>query len=190
VRLFVAIELDRGVIDAAAAAVQALRRRALELAPRARLTWTSPDRMHVTLAFLGSVDAATADAAVDRFRAPIDRAPFQMTVEGLGAFPAAGPPRVIWAAVDKGREDVGAVQQAAAARLAGLNIERDDRPFHPHVTLARVREPAGLRTSALLEGRRGLHLGTTRAEAITLFESRPSPRGPTYVARQRAFLSR
>jgi len=70
-------------------------------------------------------------------------------------------------------------------RLARAGIGAEERPYNPHLTLARVREAGGLRSVALLEGVGETTLGGTAVEAITLFESRLSPKGPTYVALQR-----
>ena len=66
----------------------------------------------------------------------------------------------------------------------------DQRPFNPHLTLARVRDAAGLRSSALVGPLDDLALGTTPVDAITLFESRLSPKGATHVPLQRSALRR
>jgi 2'-5' RNA ligase len=68
-------------------------------------------------------------------------------------------------------------------------VAPEDRPYRPHVTLARVKEPAGLRTAPLLEGVREHEFGVRRVDAITLFESRLSPRGPTYMPLHRTPLA-
>jgi 2'-5' RNA ligase len=65
----------------------------------------------------------------------------------------------------------------------------EHRPFHPHVTLARVRDAAGLRTHALLAGLETTGLGAFEARAVTLFESRLSPKGSTYVVVHRMDLA-
>ena len=65
---------------------------------------------------------------------------------------------------------------------------RSRRPYSPHLTLARVREAAGLRSASLLDGLEDRSLGTTRIDAITLFQSRLSPKGPTYVPLLRTSL--
>jgi 2'-5' RNA ligase len=79
------------------------------------------------------------------------------------------------------------VESIVGARLEALGIARAERPYSPHLTLARVREAGGLRTSTLFEGQPS-RLGETRVETITLFQSRLSPKGPTYVALERTPL--
>ena len=73
-------------------------------------------------------------------------------------------------------------------RLAGCGVPRKDRRYRPHLTLARVRDAADLRAGMLLNGLIDRAFGRTLVDAITLFESRLSPRGPTYVPRQRTPL--
>jgi 2'-5' RNA ligase len=67
-------------------------------------------------------------------------------------------------------------------------VAPEDRPYNPHLTLARVREAVGLRAAPLLDGVSEVVLGVTQVDAITLFESRLSPQGPTYVALHRTAL--
>src|SRR5439155_1260078 len=80
------------------------------------------------------------------------------------------------------------LENAVGARLAPLAFECEDRPYAPHLTLARVREAGGLRPIPLFEGLAEQSIGTTKVDAITLFQSKLSPKGPTYVAMQRTPL--
>jgi RNA 2',3'-cyclic 3'-phosphodiesterase len=137
-RTFVALNLPP---EARASAADL--RRALSPAPRG-LRWAATDQLHLTLAFLGDVDdedlaavrAATRSAAAAH-------APFDADLRGLGAFPHPGRARVAWAGWGAGAEAVTALQATLARALAG---PADRRPFSPHVTLARARDPLDLRT--------------------------------------------
>ena len=188
-RLFVAVEIAPAVAEAAAALIERLRERAIRLAPRSRITWVTADRLHVTVRFIGNVDADRADAVRQVLAPPLGQAPFDLTLAGVGAFPPKGPPRVLSSGVSDGREPLLATEQRVSERLARAGIAAEPRPFIPHLTLARVREAAGLRSAALLEATGEATLGTTTVQAITLFESRLSPKGPTYVALQRTSLA-
>jgi 2'-5' RNA ligase len=190
VRLFVAVELGAAVVDAAMEVVGELRRRGSRLAPRARVTWQAAERLHVTLVFIGRVDPARAAEILDALQPPFEGPPFQMRVTGLGVFAGRGAPRVLWAGIGDGRERLVQLQRDVAARLIRVGVAIDAGPFHPHVTLARVREPAGLRVRAWLDGMDAVDLGVAPVEAITLFESRPSPRGSTYVVLGRTRVGR
>jgi 2'-5' RNA ligase len=187
-RLFVGVELGETVRTEAARLVDDLRRRASTLAPRAHITWVSPERIHVTVRFIGHVDDARGSVIAGVLEPPIDVEPFELVVAGTGAFPDRGAPRVIWAGLGDGVASLEAVERAVTSRLTPLAIPPEDRPYRPHVTLARVKEAGGLRVAALLDGWREHRFGVRRVDAITLFESRLSLKGPTYVPLHRTAL--
>jgi|SRR5262245_35244499 len=187
-RLFVAIELGEQVLGEAAKLVDELRKRADRRSPKARLTWVRPDRMHLTLRFLGEVSDERAGGVLGALRAPIPLAPFEVAWQGLGAFPPEGPLRVIWVGAGRGRDAVLELEHMVSARLEPLGFEQEARPYAPHLTLARVREAGGLRAIPLFERIADRSLGTTNVDAITLFQSKLSPKGPTYVSMQRTPL--
>jgi 2'-5' RNA ligase len=187
-RLFVAVELGEDVLREAATLVGELRRRVDRRAPDAKLTWVTPERMHLTLRFLGEVSDAQGGKMLAALRAPIAMAPFEVAWQGLGAFPHRGPPRVLWVGAGRGRDTLLALETAVSARLEPLGFESGARSYSPHLTLARVREARGLRTAALFEGIAGQPVGTTTVDAITLFQSKLSPKGPTYLAMDRTPL--
>ncbi len=158
-----------------------LQRRAAAAAPRAKITWIPADRLHLTVRFIGEVDERRATAIGEVLSTPVEVKPFNLTLCGAGAFPLRGTPRVVWVGVTDGREDLLAVERAVTSRLTPLGIPEEERAYRPHLTLARVREPAGLRSGSLLEGLTDQHLGTVRIDAITLFQSKLSPKGPSYT---------
>lgn len=188
-RLFLAVPLRAAVIESAADLMEELRGRARRLAPRARITWASPERMHITLSFLGEVEPARASRLQASLAEPFGLAPFTIGLAGLGTFPRSGPPRVVWAGVEAGGDRLVDLAGRLSKRLVRLGLPVEARDYHPHLTLARVREAAGLRAAALLEGRGHARLGTTPVEAITLFESRLSPSGSVYVPLQQTPLA-
>jgi RNA 2',3'-cyclic 3'-phosphodiesterase len=181
------VEVGSTVERAALALVDRLRARVVRVAPRARVTWVRDGRIHVTLAFIGEVDDARAGRVAATLRRPLPGPAFEASVEGLGVFPPRGAPRVLWVGIGAGRERLLELEREVRARLAAVELALEDRPYHPHVTLARIREPAGLRAATLLDVE-GTELGPARVGAITLFQSRLSPRGPEYVALQRTAL--
>ena len=168
--------------------METLQRRARLLAPRARLTWVTPDRMHLTVRFIGAADDEKLAALRRVLEAPFETTGFTLSVHGTGTFPPKGPPRVVWAGLQDGRDRLRALEREMTARLSTIGIPPEDRPYNPHLTLARVREPAGLRAAVLLDGLQAHAFGESPIDAITLFESRLSPKGPTYVALSRTAL--
>ena len=134
------------------------------------------DNLHVTVHFLGQVDAPADElaGALAAACAPLPR--FDLRVAGGG-----GPrrrPRMLWAALEPHPGFVRAAEQVASA-LAGLApAARPPRTGRPHVTLARLREDAPSHAPPPL----GLDDPVIAVDAITLMESRLSPRGSTYAA--------
>lgn len=186
-RLFTAIELGEKTAADAAALVTALRRRTETTAPRAKVTWVTPDRMHLTLRFIGEADAGQGGRIIDALRESIALPPFDLEWGEPGAFPGKGTPRVLWLAAARGADALAAVEAAITDRLSSLGLTREARPYRPHLTLGRVREAVGLAVPALFEG---LHprVRGTHVDAITLFQSRLSPKGPSYTVLQKTPL--
>ncbi len=187
-RLFVAVELPTDVKAAASRLIDDLRGRCEDIARRARISWSAPERLHLTLQFIGEADPSRTQAIEQALEPPIDVPPFEMVLGGTGAFPGARRPRVIWAGVTAGAQRLRDLQHQVAARLSLAGVAPDDRPFQPHLTLARVRDAAGLRVPALLEGHTNAVLGRLSVGETVLFESRATAGGQEYVARQRTRL--
>ena len=179
-RLFVAIEIS-----------EAVRRRAGEIVESARISlesalpirWTPRENLHITLWFIGGVPAERAVAILAAIDPPVDVPPFDLHLGGLGAFPRTGAPRVVWLGVRQGGESLAAVHRELATRLRPLGMEPEPRPFSAHLTLGRVKSAC---TAAQGRGLRvawqalAADAGTCRVEALTVFESRLSPRGAAY----------
>lgn len=183
-RLFVAVALDPRVVRKIAECGEELRRRVQGHAPHARVSWVPADRLHVTVRFIGEAGDTQAERIAASLAPALTVAPFDALFHGVGAFPERGAPRVFWAGIIGGVESLSALEQEVAARLASCGIAAEQRPYRPHVTLARVREAAGLRTRMLFDGLLDRRFGTSAVDAITLFQSRPSPKGSTYVPLQ------
>lgn len=188
-RLFVGVEISPGVAAAAGDFIEVLRERAVQLAPRSRITWMTSERLHVTVRFIGHVDEGKDAGIVDALGPSLAIDRFELMVAGVGIFPPQGPPRVVWAGLSSGRDRLTAVERVVSDRLAAAGVDREVQSFNPHLTLARVRDAGGLRAQTLLEGLGGAVLGTTPVDAITLFESRLSPKGPRYLVIHRTLLA-
>lgn len=177
-RLFVAVELSE---DAKQAIVAAQKRLGRTIDTGPGLRWSRPDQMHVTLAFIGEVDASRASSIVDAGAPPIAMRPFDVAFAGLGVFPPRGAPRVLWLGASAGAEHLVRLQRIVADRLLSAAVELDDRPFHPHVTLGRWKQSRPSDAGRVLQaGRKDMTAGTTVAD-VTLFQSRTSPDGAVYT---------
>jgi 2'-5' RNA ligase len=182
-RIFVGVELDPAVKAAAAAAAAALRDDLASADIRVLARWVPEDNLHITLFFIGEV----ADAGVTRVEAalapPFAHPGFGIHLSGLGAFPPSGVPRVFWIGVRAGREALSALQADVSARLATAGCEPEGRPYSAHLTIARVKDLQSrghaARVRRILAGR-DADAGESRVSAVTLFQSRLSPKGSTY----------
>jgi 2'-5' RNA ligase len=189
-RLFVAVEIGVDVQDAVSGVIAELKRRVAQSAPHARVTWVNAGHLHLTLVFIGTADAVLNDKIQSALERPIAVPAFSLTIAGTGTFPPRRPPRVIWAGVSGGLDAVHSVEREVRARLDRLVSYEAERAYHPHVTLGRVKNPAGLRPTALLEGVKDAAFGVVQVGAVTLFESRLSSAGPMYIPLRRTALAR
>jgi len=189
VRLFVAVDVGADVQRSASRTIEHLKRLTEQTAPRARVTWVKPEQLHLTVQFIGHVDPSPADKIRAALAPPLETRAFDLAIEKTGTFPPGRPPRVIWAGIGKGLDNLHAVEREVRARLKGLAPSTEDRDYNPHLTLGRVKSPAGLQPRTLLGGLESVVFGVVRVAAVTLFESRLSSSGPTYFAIGRTELA-
>ncbi|MBI2165428.1 MAG: RNA 2',3'-cyclic phosphodiesterase [Chloroflexi bacterium] len=105
--------------------------------------WVDPAGVHLTLKFLGSVAQEQVAPVGEAVRAATrGLAPFCLESNSLGGFPHLGAPAVIWLGLSGDAESLLTLQKALEDSLARLGFQREGRPFHPHLTLGRVKERA------------------------------------------------
>lgn len=127
-----------------------------------------PDNWHITLRFLGRTEPMQRDLVLADIDQHVMQGPFTLSFGGLGAFPRPGRATVLWLGIEQGVDELDALADRceAAAQVAGFPAE--DRPFHPHVTLSRIRPWQDIRS---LVERFPPFPATQRVESITLFRS-------------------
>ncbi len=180
-RLFVAVTLGPTVEAHAREGLERLK----PLAPRAR--WVPLANLHLTLSFLGEVDAGRLPA-VEQALGEVGPAhgPLVLTLGGGGGFGAPTHPRVLWAGVGGDTRALGALQAHVAGVLKPLGFEPEHRDYVAHLTLARSREAWGDRDLATcVPARQTARGGEARVERLVLFESR----GGQYLPRREVPLS-
>ena len=131
-RLFVACELPAEVRSALGAIQEDLRR--LDLP---RLRWTRTEGIHVTLKFLGAVEASRVDAMRLALEAAVTPFELRLRLSSLGGFGGARV-RVVWAGLDGDVDGLASLAEAVDGALTPLGFSRERRPFAAHLTLARV----------------------------------------------------
>lgn len=136
-RLFVAIELGERALQALGTLQTQLRQNGLVARD---LRWVRPEGVHLTLRFLGEVDARRlADIESALAQAVRGVSPHRLTLGRLGTFGSKGAPRVLWVDLQGDLETLRALQERVEDQIGPLGFPREDRRFSPHLTLARVR---------------------------------------------------
>ena len=101
--------------------------------------WVTPDHIHLTLRFLGNVPDDFAPSLLQAIeQATQDQTTFPLRAKALGCFPHPARPRVLWVGLDDPSQTLGHLNERLMAALTPLGFPPEDRPFHPHLTLARV----------------------------------------------------
>ena len=174
-RLFVAVDPGERVRRHLSAWLDAGRR-------RWPLRWVRPEQLHLTLQFLGEQPASAVEPLAAALRAvAAHHPPLRLRSGGLGAFPGWRRPRVLVLHVDGGPElaDLAAAVRAAGA-AACPGDRPDDKPWRPHLTLARFRGRADASLVAALREWRPEPPPDTAVDRIVLVESRLGPGGARY----------
>ncbi|MBS3734399.1 MAG: RNA 2',3'-cyclic phosphodiesterase [Phycisphaerae bacterium] len=157
----------------------------------AKIRWTEPENLHVTLHFLGEVDAERLTEVCETAVAGAGEVePFDFAVEGALCVPSGGRKlRMIWAGVVEPTGRLAALHTTLGTALEGLGFRQERRAFRPHITLARLKyanrvEPIRRAVAGYSETR----FGTPRADAATIYTSELTPRGAVYTPAARVPL--
>jgi RNA 2',3'-cyclic 3'-phosphodiesterase len=180
-RLFVAVDIDDRTRARVARVIDALRSVMEETGSASRVSWIAPDRLHLTLQFIGEVSEHVAAAIQVRLRPPFDHPLFEMRFNRIGTFPPGGRPRVVWLGIHRGADGLAGLHEEVQRRLEDVAFRRESRAFSPHLTVGRFKQGGTRadveRLTRVAFGRAG---GCT-IDHVTLYQSRLSPRGPTYT---------
>ena len=181
IRSFIAIELPRNVKDGLARL-----RSELERAEHPFVKWVNPESIHLTLKFLGNIpfkQVAEITKAIEAASKGIS--PFHLEISGLGAFPNLKQPRVLWVGIKGEIDKLVSLQQNIDLALAPLGFAKEERPFVPHLTLARIREGASPKERKSFGE---LVMSTSfeisypfDVEAVSLMRSQLTPAGAIYT---------
>ena len=180
-RAFIALSLDEPTRAAVAAEIDRLR-------PLSRaVAWVPSQNLHLTLKFLGDQsDGRLAEALLGIEEAAAGRAPFALTLYGLGAFPGIEQPRILWVGVTEGAREIRALQSEVEAALDRRQFAPESRPWHPHLTIGRVFDPRRWRRDASPALRESIaraattRFGTFEISHVALMRSDLHPSGARY----------
>lgn len=175
-RLFVALSPRPAITDLAMQTVDAVKRSA----PKAK--WARRESLHLTLVFIGAVpDEAVDDVSEAVALGASHASPLSLRVSGGGSFGSRSRPRVLWLGFDGDLEALATLQRELTELLIPA-VDREKRPYRPHLTLARARGPKGdpgLATAA--EQLADVESGSVTFREVVLYESALSPAGAKYT---------
>lgn len=181
IRSFIAIELPEEVRRGLAKL-----RSELERTEHRFVKWVDSEGIHLTLKFLGNIpfrQVTEVTKAIEEAAQGV--APFHLEISGLGAFPNLKQPRVLWVGIGGEIDTLLRLQQNIDFVLASLGFAKEERPFMPHLTLARIRQGASpmerrnfgeLAMSASFEASYPID-----AKAVSLMRSQLTPEGAIYT---------
>lgn len=146
--------------------------------------WVNADNFHFTLRFLGNLPEERLDLLAECVAKSVkEEAPFDVALSGLGAFPSAMKPRVLWVGTAQGADRLTGLARLVEAGLRKKGFGKADKAFAPHLTVARWRRPQRSPKFAEFIESQSLEAGPFRVEAVHVMESKLRPQGPIYSSR-------
>jgi RNA 2',3'-cyclic 3'-phosphodiesterase len=180
VRLFVAVDVGDAVRREVTRVVSTLTGKLEAVKTPPKVVWVKPSALHVTIKFLGELDASDVERARVVLAPPIALAPFEIEWRGVGTFPSNKHPRALWIGIINGAAALAQLEAEVSRRL-GNAADLDQRPFLPHLTIGRVKMAgSGVewpKTLQAVEVKRVM----TIVDRVTLYRSELSRGGPHYT---------
>lgn len=189
-RTFIAVELPPAVKQEVQAVQRRLRRTLDSEGLGDLMRWTFGDNLHLTLRFLGDTSSAQREE-IEKSLAALAGTfpPFRLAVQKLGAFPSLRKPNIVWLDFGGDLQVLGPLQARIEAAVQAVGFDPEDRPFAPHLTVARAQKSAA--PAALSRAGELLRVEAAqppppasffRVEQIHLIRSDLRPSGPVYRA--------
>jgi 2'-5' RNA ligase len=174
-RCFIAFDMDGESVLRKIADVQNLL-----IKTGADLKLVEPHNIHITLRFLGNIAPMTVDKIFEGMT-KASFVPFDVKIRGVGAFPNTRYPRVLWAGITEGADQLRSIFEQLEPHLRSLGFAPDTRGFSPHLTIARVKSGRNkAELGRVVSENAGLEFGDIKASCLRLKKSDLTPRGPIY----------
>ena len=175
-RAFVAFDLaNDSVVNRIAAAQKMI------IQTNADVKLVEPKNIHITVRFLGEIAPDMADKVYEAMK-NIKYTPFNIQLTGMGVFPTVNYPRVVWAGITDGAQQLTSIFEQLEIQLHDLGFKPEPEGFKPHLTIARVRSGANKqRLVDLVQRQDNYDFGNIRGDCLRLKKSILSPKGPTYT---------
>ena len=187
-RLFIAVDLAISVVERFALLQTEWASRITD--DDVRVRWVDPPNIHATLKYLGDTEASVIpllEEALTALMRPLF--PFELSCQRVGAFPDLRRPRILWAGLDpKGAEVMSLLQLSIEQDIVELGFAPEEREFHPHVTLGRVKSQRACDMRDAAREFETFDFGKSFIKDIALYESKLTPSGAEYVVLNRFSL--
>lgn len=176
-RAFIAVEIPIEIRDGLTEICRQLKKSGADA------RWVKPKHTHLTLRFLGNEVPAQIVEAIggslhDRLT-QIEQ--FGITIGGLGAFPNAAKPRVVWIGIEPHDGPLRELHDAVEEAVEKAGWSREDRPFTPHLTLGRIKSQSQIgKLRQVLEKGTNVAIGHMIVKSVALVRSELKPSGPVY----------
>ena len=181
IRSFLALKLNLSTTESLSELLAQLKASCAQAG--ADIRWVPPPNIHVTLRFLGQITEPMSHAVRDMLEPVVTRMPaFELTCRALGAFPDIANPRVIFADLGDGAEVLADLYSSVYNRLLKAGFSFEDKPFHPHVTLGRVKYVPPGTLEPIVEEHEASFFGTSLIRHFYCYQSDLTPRGAEYTA--------
>ena len=181
-RTFCAIELTENIRSQIQSYINQLR----AAVPESHASWTRIENIHLTLKFFGDVDESSiAKIAKAGDRAVVDCSPFDILIKGSGSFPKPSQARVLWIGVEDPSGKLNELNRRFENECSNEGFAEEDRTFRPHLTIARIRKPTGVKTLAETHQELGFESMKLTVNELVIFRSELSSKGSKYTALSR-----
>ena len=175
IRSFLAFDIDSESVLKRMTEVQGLL-----VKTGADLKVVEPKNIHMTLRFLGNISPGTVERIFEGMKR-VQFVPFDVKICGVGAFPNARYPRVVWAGITEGADQLRSIFSQLEPGLRSLGFAPDPKGFSPHLTIARVRSGRNkAELTRFISENEGYEFGVVRAACLRLKKSDLTPKGPIY----------
>jgi RNA 2',3'-cyclic 3'-phosphodiesterase len=186
IRAFIAVEIDSASKQKISGLINDLKQ------TNADVRWASENQMHLTLKFLGNIEQgkiSLISAAIKTITGHIRE--FDLSFSGIGAFPAINRPRLIWAGIDKGSNELRMIAGLIEKEMGILGFDKEGRDYKAHLTLGRVGSQKKIKDLTKKMAELEFKFDPdTKVNKLVLFQSTLTPKGTIHTPLQKFPLSK
>jgi 2'-5' RNA ligase len=185
IRSFIAIDTAPEVKAAIVDVEEKLR------ATNADVRWEPIEKFHITLKFLGNVEEEKLHSLGNRLEEVLSPfSAFSLTYQGVGCFPNLHHPRVVWIGAENEDGTLRRIQEAVEEVSESFGFQRDERQFHPHITIGRVKGSRNLKALVSELGNLSFTPHSAMIKEVLLMKSDLKPSGSVYAVLRKLLLKR